>query len=233
MNASKDTRWYQRFENLERAFSLLQDAAGRQSLSDLEAEGMVQRFEYTFELAWKTLKDFLELQGFSVAYPREVIKTAFQVGLIGMGDAWLEMLDRRNEAAHTYDRQRFLEITNAIRTTFLPALTALMDRLRQEQGRFGLSPAHLEAIVAVLRDFREVDRAVVFGSRAMGTFKTGSDIDVCVFGKHADSELAARVERVLNERTATPFRVDVLAYDGIDSVSLRQHIDQVGVSILQ
>lgn len=88
MNASRDTRWHQRFENLERAFRLLQEAAGRQSLSDLEAEGMVQRFEYTFELAWKTLKDFLELQGFSVAYPREVIKTAFQVGLISMGDAY-------------------------------------------------------------------------------------------------------------------------------------------------
>lgn len=149
MNASKDTRWHQRFENLERAFRLLQEAAGRQSLSDLEAEGMVQRFEYTFELAWKTLKDFLELQGFTVAYPREVIKTAFQVGLISMGDAWFEMLDRRNEAAHTYDRQRFLEITNAIRTTFLPALTALVDRLSQEQGQFGLSAAHLEAIARI------------------------------------------------------------------------------------
>ena len=77
MNASKDTRWHQRFENLERVFRLLQEAAG-----------MVQRFEYTFELAWKTLKDFLELQGFSVAYLREVIKTAFQVGLISMGDAY-------------------------------------------------------------------------------------------------------------------------------------------------
>lgn len=149
MNASKDTRWHQRFENLERAFRLLQEAAGRQSLSDLEAEGMVQRFEYTFELAWKTLKDFLELQGFTVAYPREVIKTAFQVGLISMGDAWFKMLDRRNEAAHTYDRQRFLEITNAIRTTFLPALTALVDRLRQEQGQFGLSAAHLKAIARI------------------------------------------------------------------------------------
>lgn len=149
MNASKDTRWHQRFENLERVFRLLQEAAGRQSLSDLEAEGMVQRFEYTFELAWKTLKDFLELQGFTVAYPREVIKTAFQVGLISMGDAWFEMLDRRNEAAHTYDRRRFLEITNAIRTTFLPALTALVDRLSQEQGQFGLSAAHLEAIARI------------------------------------------------------------------------------------
>ncbi len=232
MNASKDTRWHQRFENLERAFRLLQEAAGRQSLSDLEAEGMVQRFEYTFELAWKTLKDFLELQGFTVAYPREVIKTAFQVGLISMGDAWFEMLDRRNEAAHTYDRRRFLEITNAIRTTFLPALTALVDRLSHEQGQFGLSPARLEAIVAVLHDHREVERAVVFGSRAMGTFKTGSDVDLCIFGSDVDSELATRLERVMNEQTPTPYRVDVLAYTEIENVSLRQQIDQVGVEIL-
>ncbi|MEX2445654.1 MAG: HI0074 family nucleotidyltransferase substrate-binding subunit [Alkalispirochaeta sp.] len=231
MNASKDTRWQQRFENLERAFGLLQEAAGRQSLSDLEAEGMVQRFEYTFELAWKTLKDFLELQGFSVAYPRDVLKTAFQTELIAMGDAWFEMLDRRNEAAHTYDRERFVEITNAIRTRFLPALTALVDRLNQERGQFGLMPAHVEAIAAVLRDFDEIERVVVFGSRAMGTFKTGSDVDLCVFGTNVDAELARRVERTLNEKTPTPYRVDVLAYNAIENASLRQHVDQAGVPI--
>ncbi len=181
MDASEDKRWQQRLENLQRALGLFQEAAGRQSLSDLEAEGMVQRFEYTFELAWDTLKDFLEVKGFTVVYPRDVIKTAFQTGLIATGDAWFEMLDRRNEAAHTYDRQRFLEITGAIRTRFLPALTTLVERLKQEQGQFGLSREHLNAITAVLRRFSDIERAVIFDSRAMGTFKTGSDLDICVY----------------------------------------------------
>lgn len=66
----------------------------------------------------------------------------------------------------------------------------------------------------------------------MGTFKTGSDVDLCIFGSDVDSELAARLERVLNEQTPTPCRVDVLAYSGIENGSLRQHIDQVGVEIL-
>ncbi|MFP4212159.1 MAG: HI0074 family nucleotidyltransferase substrate-binding subunit [Alkalispirochaeta sp.] len=116
MTSSKETRRQQRFDNLERAFSLLTDAAGRRKLSDLEAEGMVQRFEYTFELAWKTAKDYLESRGVSVTYPRDVIKTAVQSGLIpAQGDTWMEMLDRRNEAAHTYDRERFEAITSDIR----------------------------------------------------------------------------------------------------------------------
>jgi len=108
-----------------------------------------------------------------------------------------------------------------------------MERLRQGQGQFGLSPAHLEAIVAVLRDFTEVERAVVFGSRAMGTFKPGSDLDVCLFGAGVDSRLAGRVERELNEKTPALYRVDVLAYKGIENTSLRQHIDQAGVPILE
>ena len=79
---STDTRWQQRFDNLLKAFHLLQDAATAENLSALESEGLIQRFEYTFELSWKTLKHYLESKGVTVQFPRDVIKEAFRAGLI-------------------------------------------------------------------------------------------------------------------------------------------------------
>lgn len=232
MTSSKETRWRQRFDNLERAYSLLSDAAGRQSLSDLEAEGMVQRFEYTFELAWKTAKDYLDSQGVSANYPREVVKAAVQSGLIGtQGDTWIEMLERRNEAAHTYDRERFEALTSAIRTRFLPAIAGLVDRLRRDIGAFGLSPSQLDEIKRVIASCDWVERAVVFGSRAMGTQKPGSDVDICVFGSRVGAAEVTELSRRLNNETTTAFMIDVLAYAQIDNPSLRHHIDQDGVVV--
>jgi nucleotidyltransferase substrate binding protein (TIGR01987 family) len=232
MTSSKETRWRQRFDNLERAFALLSDAAGRQSLSDLEAEGMVHRFEYTFELALKTAKDYLESQGVSVAYPREVIKAAVQSDLIrSQGDIWMEMLERRNEAAHTYDRERFESISTAIRTRFLPAIAGFVDRLRQDSGRFGLGPDQVNEIAAVIASFDRIECAVVFGSRAVGTHKPGSDVDICVFGRGLDADAISELSRRLNNETTTAFVIDAVAYTTIESPSLRHHIDQEGIVI--
>lgn len=104
----KEIRWKQRFENFENAFLLLEEAVNDfPNLSKLEKEGLIQRFEYTFELSWKTLKDFLESQGVEAKFPREVIKQAFKNELILDGELWLQMLDSRNQMAHTYDEKTF------------------------------------------------------------------------------------------------------------------------------
>ncbi len=231
MDSSKETRWQQRFENFSRAFSLLNEAAGRGNLSDLEAEGMVQRFEYTFELAWKTMKDYLESKGITRTYPRDVIKAAFETGLVDDGETWVEMLERRNEAAHTDNKERFERVTGAIRTRFLAALTALVSRLDRERSSFGLTSGTLEQIRAVLHAEPRVTRAVVFGSRSMGTHKIGSDIDLCVFGPLLDSEALTGLTRELNDRSSTPYRIDVVHYETIDSEPLRLHIDRFGVGL--
>ena len=80
----QDIRWKQRFQNFQNAFMQLDQAVSNvDKLSVLEKEGMVQRFEYTFELAWKTLKDFLEDQNVEAKFPREVIKKAFEYQVAG------------------------------------------------------------------------------------------------------------------------------------------------------
>ena len=233
MDSSKETRWQQRFDNLKKAYRLLEEAAGRQSLSDLEAEGMIQRFEYTFELAWKTLKDLLSSEGVDASFPREVIKESFQHEVISHGDTWMEMLERRNQAAHAYNEDQFREIVTAIRARFVGAIGSLVATLEQRLGRFGLSEAALAGIVTVLQSHPSVKTAVVFGSRAMGTQRPGSDIDICIAGTELDESETNQIARDLNERIPSPYRIDVILRDSIDNDALLQHIDQYGVPILE
>ena len=120
----KETRWEQRFENFERALILLRsvfDEKAPSELSDLEKEGVVQRFEYTFELAWKTLKDYLVYTGisFDQITPRSVIKQAFAAKLIQDGQGWIDMLDHHNLMSHTYNKKKFEKAIDMITKHYL------------------------------------------------------------------------------------------------------------------
>lgn len=129
----EDIRWKQRFINLQKAFNLLKEAVEvYPNLSVIEQEGMVQRFEYTFELAWKTLKDFLEYQNMQTNFPREVIKLAFQSNIIINGEIWLQMLENRNIIAHTYNEENFNKITNAIANVYFMEIQKLVEWLKQQ-----------------------------------------------------------------------------------------------------
>jgi len=128
-----DIRWKQRFTNFDRAVVLLREPIerGLDSLSALEKEGMIQRFEFAMELAWKTLKDYLEHEGTVVtpATPRRVIKEAFAARIIEDGQVWIDMLDHRNLLAHTYDSAAFETAVEAIRDRYQPALENLHEWL--------------------------------------------------------------------------------------------------------
>jgi len=125
-----ETRWQQRFHNFEKAYQQLTAAMLKfDSLNILEKEGLIQRFEYTFELAWKTVKDYLEYQQISVSFPREVIKSAFHYGLIEDGEIWMDMLEKRNLLAHTYDEERFQLAITMIKEHYYVAISTLYHDL--------------------------------------------------------------------------------------------------------
>jgi nucleotidyltransferase substrate binding protein (TIGR01987 family) len=129
----KDIRWRQRFENFKKAYSQFHSAIlDFENLSVLEKEGLIQRFEYTFELAWKTLKDYLESQEVSANFPREVIKSAFHYGLIEDGDVWMDMLEKRNLMAHTYDEERFKLAVTKIKNSYYKAITQVYKDLGEK-----------------------------------------------------------------------------------------------------
>lgn len=118
----KKIRWKQRFQNFEKAHHELSAAVSKPSLSKLERTGLIKTFEFTFELAWKTLKDFLESEGLDASTPREVIKTAFQNKLISNGSLWIEALENRNLLAHTYEENLALNAEKSIKDKYFQFL---------------------------------------------------------------------------------------------------------------
>ena len=134
---SHDVRWQQRFENFDRAVVLLREpfAAGVATLSDLEREGTVHRFEFVLELAWKTLKDFMEHEGRVIepVTPRNVVREAFAAKILPDGQVWIDMIEHRNLLAHTYDEETFRRTVASIGERYLPAVEALRSWLLQRK----------------------------------------------------------------------------------------------------
>ena len=125
-NENQDTRWKQRFSNFSRALSLLREAMEEDvfSLKQLEKEGIIQRFEYTFELAWKVLKDKMEFDGIVLDQisPKTVVRQAFAAKYINDPDTWLKMIGDRNLISHTYDFVKFEAVIQSIADSYLPML---------------------------------------------------------------------------------------------------------------
>lgn len=122
MVPSHDVRSKQRFSNFTKALALYEEALGS-AHSKLEQEGLIQRFEYTFELAWKCLQDLLQERGFAeIRGPRPVIEQSFQDGIITDGLVWMAMLKARNEITHLYDEATFLAVSANVRGPFIVAL---------------------------------------------------------------------------------------------------------------
>lgn len=127
-----DIRWKQRFANFEKAIMQLTEFVEKEELNKFEVQGLIQCFEYTFELAWKTMKDYLEREGFTVKSPRSTIKTAFQTQLIIDGHTWIDALEKRNLMAHTYDEKRAIEAENLIRNNYYKVIKELYYKLGEK-----------------------------------------------------------------------------------------------------
>jgi nucleotidyltransferase substrate binding protein (TIGR01987 family) len=136
MSDSNVNRWRQRLENFRLALGELSEACAQQRYSKLERAGLVQTFEFTFELAWKSLKDLLYYQGFEVRTPREALRQAFAAALLDEegAEALLDALDKRNLLAHTYRETLAKEAENLIKQRYHPALRRLLHILEERAG---------------------------------------------------------------------------------------------------
>ena len=133
---NQEIRWHYRFRNFSRAFSLLSRALEGEieELNDLEKEGVIQRFEYTFQLSWNTLKDHLEHDGVVMqsVTPRSVIRTAAAAGMITDGQTWIQMLEDRRNTSYLYNIEMLDNVVGNIRDNYLTVLEALHQRLSME-----------------------------------------------------------------------------------------------------
>lgn len=131
--SESDIRWKQRFENFEKALIQLSAGLEIENPSDLEREGIIQRFEYTFDLAWKTLKDFFEYQGYQdLTGSRDTFREAFKQGIISDGEIYMEMIESRNLTSHVYDEATAKEIFETVKDEYFPLYIKLKDRLEKE-----------------------------------------------------------------------------------------------------
>ncbi len=128
----QDIRWRQRYQNYSKALSQLDEFVALPELNKFERQGLIQCFEYTFELAWKTMKDFLDYQGIQAPTPRAAIQQAFASALIGDGHAWIDALEKRNLMAHTYDEGNAAEAERLIRSVYHPILKAFSATLEAQ-----------------------------------------------------------------------------------------------------
>ncbi len=131
---SNDIRWQQRFSNYKKALLQLKngvDLAAQRELSLLEKQGLIQAFEYTHELAWKTMKDFLDYKGATeqIYGSKDATRQAFLMGLIAHGEDWMRMILSRNLTSHTYDEKTVEEIVGEVLGNYIFRFEALEQKL--------------------------------------------------------------------------------------------------------
>ena len=132
----KDIRWKQRFQNFEKAHYRLKEALDMEELTELERNGLIQRFEFTLDLSWKVMKDYLEEKGFSFKpSPKDTFRLAQENDFINYAQALIDGLDIRNELSHDYDGQKFEKSEGQLRDETFPALEKLYHFFVREGGR--------------------------------------------------------------------------------------------------
>ena len=127
-----DIRWIQRFDNFQRALHQLTLAIQlmeQRPLSDLEQQGLIQGFEFTHELAWNVLKDYLEMEGIQgLVGSRSTVRESFKRGLVSDGEAWMDMIEKRNLSSHTYNQDVAEALVSAINERYYPAFLEMQKR---------------------------------------------------------------------------------------------------------
>lgn len=136
MSNSDEIRWQQRLENFGNALGQLEAACVQEDYSVLERAGLIQLFEFSFELSWKTLKDLLFFEGFNVKTPREVIRKGFEAEYISEDDSevFLDALSKRNLLSHTYEEEAALEAESLIKDQYCPLLRRICDTLERKRS---------------------------------------------------------------------------------------------------
>ena len=133
LSMDADIRWKQRFQNYKKALITVKSAvelANSRELSDLEKQGMIQGFEFTFELAWNVMKDYLEEQGITnIIGSKNAIRHAFTNGLIEDGEMWMEIVNARNLSSHTYDEETAEQLFNQIKNNFYNSFAAFEKKM--------------------------------------------------------------------------------------------------------
>ena len=142
---NQDVRWKQRFQNFSKAMAQLQKFIDKgENLNELEEQGLIQAFEYTFELAWNLIKDYYEFQGASnIQGSRDAFRLAYNRGLISDGDTWMKMIESRTRTSHTYNEETADEIAQAVLQQYYQLfqnLLVTMGEINRKESDISMNP---------------------------------------------------------------------------------------------
>ncbi|MBD3755877.1 MAG: nucleotidyltransferase substrate binding protein [Gammaproteobacteria bacterium] len=129
-----DIRWQQRYQNYLKALGQLSDALTKydETAEALIKEGILQRFEFTHELAWKVMKDYLEYEGHQgLTGSRSASRLAFSLGLVDEGQVWMDMIESRNRTLHTYDERVLEQEFAKVQNNYAPALKQFAQKMQE------------------------------------------------------------------------------------------------------
>jgi len=133
---AQDVRWIQRLNNFSKALARMTAFIEKDELNELEKQGLIQAFEYTYELAWNTLKDYFEAQGETGIHgSRDVFRLAFRRGLIENGEAWMDMIKSRMLTSYTYNEEIAEKIAQDVVGVYFREFTALRAKLERLKRR--------------------------------------------------------------------------------------------------
>ena len=130
---NKDIRWKQRFQNYKKALAAMKSAvelAASRELTDLEKQGLIKGFEFTFELAWNVMKDYLEEQGITgIVGSKGAVRQAYNKGIVNDGQVWIDMIEARNISARTYDNETANKLQKEIIETFYEKFSTFAQKM--------------------------------------------------------------------------------------------------------
>lgn len=124
-------RIIERYEDYRKALKSLEEGLQIEPYDDIIVDGVIHRFEFTFELAWKLMKDYLEYEGIEAKSPRSAIKEAYRIGMVSDGDGWIDMMIDRNKTSHIYDENEAKAIYKKIKVNHIHLLKELLNQIHQ------------------------------------------------------------------------------------------------------
>ncbi len=129
----QDIRWKQRFSNFKKAYFQLKQAVDiyDNNAESIIKEGIIQRFEFTHELPWKVMKDYLIYEGFqNITGSRSATRGAFNIDLIEEGQLWMDMIDSRNKTVHTYHEKILEQEYKKVVNEYFSCFSAFYEKMK-------------------------------------------------------------------------------------------------------
>lgn len=233
---TSNLRWKQRFQNFENARLQLYDTFAMYQQNTLDRRlqlAFIRSFEFTFKLAWKSVKDYLIYQGVSnINFPREVVKKGFKYHVIQDGQTWIDIIEDEALIQYSVNEEYIRKSVDLISSRYIQALDQVYEYLKiknQSILEFGLPNGILQLFCDLFNTYLEIDEVKIYGSRAFGNCNHSSDIDLAFYTK-SKKQLTEDLQQKL-DALPTPYLFDVTDYNKIKHKPLKENIDKVGKTI--